>query len=189
MKHLVVILILASAAPAQVQEKLDGYVLPLTMRDGTACFASNPQVCRTPWVKYERTKLESWMSVFDQRAWVCEARDRKRWCYTEGGEGCACSGNPPRGEWKREGEESGLHDEIQKHVIEPCSEAVSPFLGIGAGVIRYSYRIELGKVEAAVVSAAHGKPEDVRQGIYEVGVRVCALFIEQAAPGSPVRRR
>ena len=189
MKHFALILTLAVAAPAQVQEKLDGYVLPLTMRGGAACFASNPQVCRTPWVKYERTKLEAWMSVFDQVAWVCETRDRKRWCYTEGGEACACSGKPPPGEWKREGEESGLHDEIRKHVIEPCTEAVSPFLGISAGVVRHSYRIELGEVEDAIVTAAHGKPEGVRNGIYEAGAKLCALFIEQAAPGRPGRRR
>ena len=189
MKHLAVILILALPVPAQVQEKLDGYVLPLKMRDDSACFANTPQVCRTPWIKYERITLESRMSVFDQRAWVCESRNQKYWCFTEGGESCACSGKPPPGEWKREGEETGLHDEIRKHVIEPCAEAVSPFLGIGAGVARYSYRLELGKVEDAIVTAAHGKPEAVRHGIYEAGARLCALFIEQAAPGSPARRR
>ncbi|MCY4584530.1 MAG: hypothetical protein OXB98_00680 [Bryobacterales bacterium] len=127
--------------------------------------------------------------MFDQSAWVCEARNRKRWCFTEGGEACACSGNPPPGEWKREGEEAGLHDEIRKHVIDPCAEAVSPFLGISAGVVRYSYRNEMGKVEDAVVTAAQGKPEGVRYGIYEAVARLCELYIEQAAPGSPARRR
>ena len=181
--RLAAILLIAASAPAQIQERMDGYVAPLTKRDGAACFDTNPQVCRTPWVKYERTNLKEWMSVFDQIAWVCETPERNHWCYTMNGEGCACSGKQPPGEWQREGEESGLHREIQEHVIEPCSEAISPFLGIGPGAVRYAYRVELGKVADAIVSAAHGKPEGVRQGIYEAGVGLCAMFVEKAAPG------
>ena len=187
MKRIVVFFVLTLIAPAQVQERLDGYVLPLKMRTGAACFVSNPQICRTPWIKYKRTNLTMRMSVFDQVAWVCESRNQKYWCFTEEGDSCGCSGAPPSGEWQRDSEESELHDEIQKHVIKPCSEAVSPFLGIGAEGVQYSYRIELGKVESAIVSVAHGKPESVRQGIYVAGAKMCALFIEEAAPDASLR--
>ena len=180
-------MLLTGIVGAQVQERLDGYVAPLKKRDGSACFDTRPQICRTPWVRHERTNLTAEMSVFDQIAWVCESRSQEYWCSTIQGEGCTCSGNPPPGEWKREGEDSGIHDEIREQVIEPCSEAVSPSLGIGARTVRYSYQIELGKVENAVLSAVQGKPDGIRHGIYEAGVKLCALFIEQAAPVASFR--
>ena len=181
MKFLPLILAFAIPASGQIQERLEGYLVPLKKRDGSACFED--LICRTPWVKYNRATLQEDTSVFDHTAWLCEAREPVYWCSTSEGVSCSCSSRKPSGDWQREGEENELFSEIQEHVIKPCSEAVSPFLGMGAGAIRYSYQLELGKVEDAIVTAAHGKPENVRMGIYEASVRMCVLLIEEAAPG------